>query len=123
MDVTYIAQIFGPILILTGIYAVFLRHECEKACDDFHANGALMWMEAFISLVIGLAIVNVYSEWTPSWRVLVTVFGWIVVIRGFLSLFFPKQFCEWFKRHHANLIVVGVLRIFFGVVFMFLGYF
>lgn len=123
MDVTYIAQIFGPILILTGIYAIFLRHECEKGCDDFHANSALMWMESFVSLVIGLAIVNVYSEWSASWKIFVTLYGWLVIIRGFLCLFFPKHFCEWFKQHHANIIVLGIIRVIFGVVFMFLGYF
>ena len=123
MDVTYIAQIFGPILILTGIYAIFLRHECEKTCDDFHESVALMWMESFVSFVIGLGVVNIYSDWSANWKIFVTLFGWLCIIRGFLCLFFPHHFCQWHKNHYANMIIVGILRLVFGVVFMFLGYF
>ena len=43
------------------------------------------------ALLAGLAIVNTHNLWVSDWRVIITILGWLAVVRGALSLLFPNE--------------------------------
>ena len=43
------------------------------------------------ALLAGLAIVNAHNLWVSDWRVIITILGWLAIVRGALSLLFPNK--------------------------------
>ena len=43
-----------------------------------------------MTAVIGLLIVIYHNRWTKSWAVLITILGWLALIKGILLIAFPQ---------------------------------
>jgi len=48
-------------------------------------------MSGILSFVAGLAIVRAHNIWAGGWPVLVTVFGWLILLGGLAQMLFPTQ--------------------------------
>ncbi|WP_363351645.1 hypothetical protein [Methylocystis echinoides] len=71
----------------------------------------------------GLAIVYVHNHWTGGWPALITVFGWVSVIIGFVSIVFPMQLTGIMQTAgpalHAVLPIIGAVFLLVGGVLSF----
>jgi hypothetical protein len=89
----YIARLMGPVLLAIGIgMIVGLMTEGDSYAalmKEFVGSRALIFLMGALTLAAGLAIVNAHNLWVPDWRVLVTVLGWLFIIRGAFALVFP----------------------------------
>jgi hypothetical protein len=88
-----LARLIGPILLVIGIGMAFgLMMEgagYSNVLKEFIANRALIFLTGMLALLAGVAIVNIHNVWVPDWRVIVTVLGWLLVLRGVMLLVFP----------------------------------
>jgi hypothetical protein len=89
----YIARLMGPVLLAIGIgMIVGLMTEGDSYAalmKEFVGSRALIFLMGALTLAAGLAIVNAHNLWVPDWRVVVTVLGWLFIIRGAFALVFP----------------------------------
>src|SRR5262249_42339788 len=49
---------------------------------------ALVLVSGILSFVAGLAVVRVHNHWAADWAVLVTIFGWLLLIGGLVRMLF-----------------------------------
>ncbi|MGD9502706.1 MAG: hypothetical protein AB7V40_09510 [Methyloceanibacter sp.] len=88
-----IARLVGPVLLVIGIGMAFgLMMEgglYSNLLKEFIANRALIFLTGVLALAAGVAIVNVHNVWVPDWRVIITVLGWLFVLRGIMLIVFP----------------------------------
>jgi hypothetical protein len=89
----YIARLIGPVLLIIGIGMVagtFVEGESYSSLmKEFIGGRALIFITGVLGLLAGLAIVNAHNLWVADWRVLVTVLGWLFIVRGVTNLVFP----------------------------------
>lgn len=123
MDMAFFAKIFGPTLMFVGLLSIFFRDEAVKISKNFEGAYGAYWFEAFISMIFGLAIVNATKDWGSGWQALIPIFGWVSFIKGVILLFFAKGAHAQLWSNKTNLIMLGILRFFFGYVFVCVGYF
>ena len=50
----------------------------------------VIYLSGIFLLVTGLAILNVHPLWTPDWRSLVTLIGWVFALAGVWRLIAPQ---------------------------------
>jgi hypothetical protein len=90
-----IARLMGPALLLMGIGMVlglWLSPDTYAGVmKDFMGNLALIWLMGILALVAGLAIVNAHNVWIGDWRVLITILGWLLIVRGVTNLLLPGK--------------------------------
>jgi hypothetical protein len=88
-----LARLIGPIMLVIGIGMAFgLMMEgagYSSVLKEFIANRALIFLTGVLALLAGVAIINVHNVWEPDWRVIITVLGWLLVLRGIMLLVFP----------------------------------
>jgi hypothetical protein len=60
----------------------------------FMADIPLIIVFGMLTLVAGLAIVNAHNLWVPDWRVIITVLGWLAIVRGVVAILFPVRVHE-----------------------------
>ena len=70
----------------------------------------------FLSLFLGLTSVLLHNVWEPNWQVLITIFGWLALIKGIIVIAWPEvskntKYETRIKSTRIALVVVGVLAV------------
>ena len=73
MGPTFVAIALG-MLINLGMY--------ESMIAEALHTGILFYLSGLLSLLAGLAIVNLHNIWCADWRVIFTILGWLMTIGG-----------------------------------------
>jgi hypothetical protein len=84
-----LARIIGPILIVPAV-GVFLNMEAYRSLvEEFSRNASLCYLGGFMALLTGLIILQFHNKWEARWPVVITILGWITVVKGALLIVFP----------------------------------
>jgi hypothetical protein len=125
----YIARLMGPVLLTIGIGMVMgMLTEGDgysSVLKEFISSRALIFVTGTLALVAGVAIVNAHNLWVSDWRVLVTILGWVMILRGIMNLVFPATVQTLGDRmiaSHAGVLAGGAVGIVLGAVFCIMGY-
>jgi len=87
----FIARLLGPVLILIGL-ALLLRGEAfREILREFLASKALHYLAGVLGLLGGLALVLTHNVWTADWRVIITLIGWLAIVRAIVTIFWPDH--------------------------------
>ena len=110
----WLASIFGPFLMILGVWKLLCSKEAMKVCTSMKANPCCVHMMGVINVLVGLTILSQFQMWSMGLSVLVTLFGWVVLIRGLLALFAPHYLCKKNMSHKNCLKVKGVIALVWG---------
>ena len=120
----FLAKLIGPLLLIVGIGVLVNRDHYLAMARQFVGSTPLMYLGAVVGMVAGLAIVLVHNVWTADWRVLITLLGWIHVIRGAATVIFPQKTAEFAARvTQRGFLIASVVPLTLGAIFVFFGYF
>ena len=86
------ARVLGPFLIISCVTAVVRASDMRALVTDFEANPVWPWVTGAFILVGGLIIVALHPYWRGATAVVISVMGWLLVLRGFFLLAFPTAF-------------------------------
>jgi hypothetical protein len=123
----FLAQLIGPILFLVGLGLVINRDVYRAAAEEVLRSRALTYESGLLALTAGLAIVLNHNVWTTKgWLLIITVTGWLLVLRGVLRILMPQQtgdrVAQLLARWPQILTVSGFLIGFLGGVLIWHGY-
>jgi cytochrome bd-type quinol oxidase subunit 2 len=120
-----IAKMAAVIYLSATAGAFFSADYYRKIADDFFGNSWLIYLAGFITAVIGLLIVTYHNRWTKNWTVLITILGWLVLIKGILLIAFPQFLHSLSERMLTDLgakifpysaLCLGLMLAYFGFV-------
>jgi hypothetical protein len=87
----FLAKLIGPLFFFMGV-SLLVNHEAFRLmADQLLRNFALIYISGTITLVAGLAVVNLHNEWVRDWRVAITILGWLGVIGGIVRIVAPQH--------------------------------
>ena len=126
---TIIARLMGPVLLSMGIGAVIglLGKFPEAYLDvlrEMNNQSATIILGMF-ALLAGLAIVNAHNLWVSDWRAIITILGWLAIVRGALSLLFPNKMYgigEAILASRSGPMIGAVIVFVLGVILSWMGY-
>jgi hypothetical protein len=120
-----IARLVGPLFAAIGLGVLLNAPFYEGSIIEAVHSPTLVYLSGIASLLGGLAILNAYRAWTASWRVIVTILGWLCVIGGIVRIVLP-QLVAWMANTlysgTTNLMIVGVIVLIVGGYLSFEGY-
>lgn len=119
-----IAKITSVVYLSAALGAVFSRDHYRRVLDDLFKNAALTYLMGFTAVILGSLIVNYHNTWGKDWTVLITILGWLALMKGVLIIAFPG-----FVQSYSKLIIEGKGLLFFpyiaalvGLVFGYFGF-
>ena len=77
-------------LLILGISYSFQPDQWARVASDAIESPHRFLPVALILLILGLAIVFHHNVWEPGWGLVITITGWILVIKGALFLIVPN---------------------------------
>lgn len=85
-----IARITSVVYLAAALGAVFSRDYYRRIVDDLFKNAALIYLMGFTAVILGFLIVNYHNIWVKDWTVLITILGWLALMKGVLIIAFPS---------------------------------
>lgn len=84
------AKVIGLFMVIATASQLVRRREFARIERNVYENPGLVAVSALLFVFIGLLVVASHNVWEYSWRVIITLGGWIFVLRGALRLFAPE---------------------------------
>lgn len=109
-----LAGIFGPLLVILGIWSLLFSQHQKKVIDDLKKSPALFHFGSVVNLFIGIIIVSC-SSWHGNETFLVPLFGWVQVVRSLIGIFLPKFYHQCFNWSRGVYIFVSFVVILWGL--------
>jgi hypothetical protein len=87
---TFFALFWGWLTVIVTLM-FFIRpkalHDVKRLIVENRAFGLTY---GYLSLFLGLASVLLHNVWALNWHVLITIFGWLALIKGILVIAWPE---------------------------------
>lgn len=121
----FIARLLGPVFLAIGLAVLANRPAFRALGKEVLRSHALIYLFGTLDLVGGLALVLVHNVWVLDWRVLITLLGWIGIVRGLVRIFFPQRIMKFGTRmlRSQGVFVYGaIVTLAIGAVLSYFGY-
>lgn len=120
-----LAQVMGAYLILEGLVILLRRKFVVHIINDLRDHKGLMFITGAMVFILGLLVVLNHNVWEATWRVVPTIIGWVLVVKGILAFFVPGMMLSWGskvagKRNMA--VLMGVVAIAIGAYLAYIGF-
>lgn len=86
------SRVIGPYFVIVCVLAVARASDMQRLLADFEAHSLWTWVAGAIALLLGLIVIGIHQYWRTPAAVIVSAFGWLMVLRGLLLLAFPGTF-------------------------------
>lgn len=116
-----IAKILSLTYLAAAIAAISGKLTFSEMIKDFETSPALTFIAGFVTLILGMILVTYHNLWVRDWRILVTVVGWMALIKGIVLIAFPK-FILTFRGWYQNSRLWGFLMLAAGLLFGYFGF-
>jgi hypothetical protein len=85
-----IARIFAILFLSIAIAAIKDKLYYQKIIKHTFENKSLMLMYGFFTITISYLIIHYHNIWQSNWTVLITLFGWLGLLKGIIFIVHPK---------------------------------
>lgn len=113
----FLAKWLGIYLLILAAILLLRKHDIETTAKEIVASRGLLLLSGSLSLLGGLAIVISHHVYELNWRGLVTLLGYLLIVRGILRIAFPgrvKAKAQGFfhKRYWLVFFIVAIVGLF-----------
>lgn len=112
---TMLANIFGPLLIITSLWALLYKENVKKVVDSMKKTPALQYFVGVVNVLLGIVFITSFNYWYMSIEILVTLLGWCLLIRGLILMFFPKTLDSMMKTYMKSSLLYSLIGIAWGL--------
>lgn len=119
----WLSSIFGPFLVILGLWMLLYTENMIQVMDAVRKSPAVLYLMGVINLLIGLFIVSEYNMWSWQWNTLVSLLGWIMIVRGVVAFFIPQLFAKWMSPKEKKLSLFGIIPLVYGLLLCWVGFF
>lgn len=121
----YLARLMGPVFAAIGLGVLLNTETIRDLGEEFLRSHALIFVSGLLTLTAGLAIVLAHNVWDGSWRVIITVFGWLGVIGGTFRIVTPQWVTAIGSRMFESAAMPrlsGIVVLLVGAILSYFGY-
>ena len=122
-----VARVLGPLFLLVGLGALINMGYMREMIDEF-AKGkqhVLMMFAGVVQFLFGMFLVSTHNMWVANWTVIITIIGWVSLIKGVVALLLPRvaiSMINFFRGQSWWIPVAGIIALVIGAVFSYFGY-
>lgn len=124
MDLSnYLAAVFGVSTVVVTL-ALLIKEKHIKRIFSKIENEENLFMWGLVTFVIGVAMVLAHNVWVQNWQIIVTIIGWLALVKGLALLFLPEKVKIWAKKieNEKWLPIALVVLVFVGLIITYFGF-
>jgi len=125
MDISILlAKVIGPYFFIMAIVLYARMHKFKAMVNEAHSP-MFVFVSGARSLLFGLLLVACHNIWEGDWRTVITVIGWLLLVRGIVRLLFPERVLKMVKKvvnHSAVFCSLVLVALVVGAYLSYMGY-
>jgi len=86
------SRVLGPYLVIVTISALTRGSQMSTLIHDFGSNSVWPWVSGAFVLLGGLVVVTMHQNWRGAPATIVSLVGWLTVLKGTALLTFPGRY-------------------------------
>jgi uncharacterized membrane protein HdeD (DUF308 family) len=126
MDISiFIAKTLGLYLLIVSIGTLLNASRVKKVLNDIIDNPSLLLLSGILALIFGILLVVSHNIWQPDWRVIITLVGWLALVKGIICICYPKlsiKITRYFVKKKAANKISGIITLFLGIFLCYFGF-
>src|SRR5579864_9493729 len=87
----FLSQVIGIYMLIISISMLINMPQFIINIVELINNPSLMFAVGFFTLIPGVLLVVSHNIWEMSWRVLVTLIGWLVLFKAVCIIYCPQS--------------------------------
>ena len=119
----YLAEVWGISVVVVS-FALLINEKHLKGLFAKISSEESLFMCGLVSFVIGIATVLAHNIWTTNWQIVITILGWLALLKGLALLFMPDLFKKWTKKIESSSLLpyILVVTLIIGLVITYFGF-
>lgn len=113
----FLAQFLGIFSIILAIVIILRRKLIVRVVGNFFQNRTLSFLFGIIEVAAGLLLILSHPSWNSTLEIVITIFGWLILLEGILYLFAIKKLL----RSFLTILDNASAYYFFAVLYLLLG--
>jgi uncharacterized membrane protein len=121
----FIARLLGPILLAVGAGILINPSPFRTMAAEVVRSVTLVYLFGLMDFAAGLAILLTHNVWVANWRVLITLIGCFMLIRGAARILLTEKvmgFAANAFRNKRTIPVSGGATGILGLILCYFGY-
>jgi len=86
----WISKFLGPVILVLSIPMIVTPTSLQETTRRFLTDSPLVLISGVLAMTAGLSIVNTHNVWALDWPLIVTLFGWVLVVGGATRIIAPR---------------------------------
>ena len=120
----FLAKVIGLVSVISTA-AVLIRYKESLALEEEAVKSpAIIYLSGFAFLILGVLLIVSHSVWVFDWRLVITVLGWSILLKGAGRIFFPSAVRRMIekKRNNRSFLLAEVVVFLFGLYLLYYGF-
>jgi len=119
-----LARAYGVVILAVALSALLAPARLKSALDEFARSPGLTFLAALLAVVLGMALVILHSVWADFPAALVSLLGWVILLKGILLLAAPEGLLKLGSAAASSDSIVrawGVFALLLGAAYLVIG--
>ena len=120
----FLARVFGLYFVIMAL-ALLVRPQGMNLLIETLKTTRVIYVSGLFALMLGIPLVIIHNVWDGTWRVVVTLIVWLVLLKGIFRVLFPGKIVAWVQGLAANTGLVKALvwlMLAIGLYLVFVGF-
>jgi hypothetical protein len=113
-----LSKVFGLYMLIAGVAVLTRRRQILLAIGALVEDKSARLVVGLMTLLIGLFVVNLHNVWETLPTALVSLFGWLAVLKGIGYLFLKESTLDGLVKYFYNrkwFVVDGAIAVLVGL--------
>ena len=115
----FLAKLMGLYFIIAGLFILIKHKSLRQMTYALVQDTPSMFVASFFAIIMGLLLVLNHNIWTGGWTIIITIFSWIVLLKGLFMLFMPQRIAlkmvKSFTERQNWYVVYGIIVLILGL--------
>ena len=122
--VNFLATLIGFFSVIACLALLLKPRHIQTVLRAIENEGTLLTI-GLINITFSLAYLLSYNTWDHSWRTIITVIGWLILLKGAFYLFMPEKTMQilatWKTKYMTWVPIILVVGVILGCALVYLG--
>ena len=120
-----IAKILATVYLSLSLGLLFSSNYYKEKLPKLVDNSSTLILGGLMAIVFGFLILEFHNYWNSDWTIVITIFGWLSLLKGIILIVFPQMFTGFkstiLKADNQKYILMPILIL--GAFFGYFGFF
>ena len=120
----FLAKVIGLISVISTTAVMIRYKESHVFEEEAVKSSSFTHISGFVFLILGVLLVVSHPVWVLDWRIVITIFGWLLLLKGVGRIFFPVAVRHLIEKKKANhKFILGEIAVFLiGLYLLYYGF-